>query len=80
MLESLPVTNGRAAAAARAHQAKQRGVKTVGVLPSSQYSSLHPGYYVVFAGIYGSQGEASAGLRAVHAEGYPDAYQTQVAK
>jgi hypothetical protein len=80
VLESLPQGNGRTAAAARARQAKQRGVKDVGVLPSSQYSSLHPGYYVVFAGIYGSQAEASAALSTVHAHGYPDAYQTRVTK
>ena len=40
---------------ARARQAKQKGLKDVGVLISSQYSSLHPGYYVVFAGIYGTR-------------------------
>jgi hypothetical protein len=80
VLESIPQANGRAAAVARARQAKQRGVKDVGVLPSSQYSSLHPGYYVVFAGIYASQAEASAALSTVHAHGYPDAYQTRVTK
>jgi hypothetical protein len=80
VLESIPQSHGRAAAVARARQAKQRGVKDVGVLPSSQYSSLHPGYFVVFAGIYGSQAEASAALGTVHARGYPDAYQTRVTK
>jgi hypothetical protein len=80
VLLSVPVANGRDAAVARARQAKRHGLKDVGVLPSSQYSSLHPGYYVVFAGIYGSQAEASGALRAVHAAGYPDAYQTRVTK
>ena len=80
VLESVPVGNGRAAAVARARQAKRRGIKVVGVLPSSQYSSLHPGYYVVFGGIYGSQADASGALATVHARGYPDAYQTRVTK
>jgi hypothetical protein len=76
----VPVGNGRDAAVAGARQAKRRGVKEVGVLESSQYSSLHPNYYVVFAGIYGSLDEANAALRTVHAQGYPSAYQTRVTK
>ena len=30
---------------------------------SSRYSSLHPGYYVVFSGIYSSRGQANGALR-----------------
>jgi hypothetical protein len=80
VLESIPVSQGRAAAVARARQAKQRGLNDVGVLVSSQYSSLHPGYFVVFSGIYGSQAEASAAVRTVHARGYPAAYQARVSR
>jgi hypothetical protein len=80
VLESLPQASGRDAALARARQAKQRGVKDAGVLVSSEFSSLHPGYYVVFSGIFGSQADASAALAAVHSHGYPDAYQTRVTK
>ena len=80
VLESLPVAAGRAAAAGRARQAKAHGLKDVGVLVSSQYSSLHPGYYVVFSGIYATQAEASTGLAAAHAKGFPDAYQTRVTR
>jgi hypothetical protein len=80
VLESLPVAAGRAAAVARARQAKGHGLKDVGVLVSSQYSSLHPGYFVVFSGIYATQTEASAGLAAAHAKGFPDAYQTRVTR
>jgi hypothetical protein len=80
VLESLPAAGGRAAAVARARQAKRGGLKDVGVLVSSQYSSLHPGYYVVFSGIYSSQAQASAGLTAAHAKGFPDAYQTRVTR
>ena len=78
ILESLPVTGGRAAAVTRARLAKRAGLKQVGVLASSQYSSLHPGYYVVFSGIYASQSQASAGLGTAHQHGFPDAYQTRV--
>jgi len=74
----LPLTRGKAIAIARARRAKQQGLKDVGVLASSQYSSLHPGYYVVFAGIFGSPAEAAAGVSSARARGFPDAYQTRV--
>ena len=48
------------------------------MIVSSGYSSLHPGYFVVFAGIYRTQAEASAALPVAHAKGFPDAYQTRV--
>jgi hypothetical protein len=80
VLESLPVAAGRAAAVGRARQAKAHGLKDVGVLVSSQYSSLHPGYYVVFSGIYATQGQAGTGLADAHAKGFPDAYQTRVTR
>jgi hypothetical protein len=80
VLESLPATGGRPNAVARARQAKRKGLADVGVLVSSQYSSLHPGYFVVFAGIYRTAAEASAGLAAAHAKGFPDAYQTRVTR
>ncbi|HEV7133047.1 MAG TPA: hypothetical protein VGN27_04875 [Gaiellaceae bacterium] len=80
VLESLPVTAGRPAAFARARAAKRAGLPDVGVLISAEYSSLHPGYYVVFSGVYGSQSEASAAVSAVHAHGFPDAYQTRVTR
>jgi hypothetical protein len=80
VLESLPVANGRAAAVARARKAKANGLQTVGVLVSSQYSSLHPGYFVVFSGIYGSAAQAAAAVAAAHSRGFPDAYQTRVTR
>jgi hypothetical protein len=78
VLESLPVTAGRANAVARARKAKQNGIKDVGILVSSEYSSLHPGYFVVFAGVFRTQADASASLPSAHAKGFPDAYQTRV--
>jgi hypothetical protein len=80
VLESLPVAAGREAALARARQAKRKGLSSAGVLVSSEYSSLHPGYFVIFSGVYATQTEASAGLAAAHAKGFPDAYQTRVTR
>jgi hypothetical protein len=80
VLESLPLAAGRANAVARARAAKRAGLPAVGVLVSSQYSSLHPGYYVVFSGIYGSQNEAGAAVATAHSHGFPDAYQTRVTR
>jgi hypothetical protein len=80
VLESIPVANGRAAAVARARRAKRAGLRDVGVITSVQYSSLHPGYYVVFAGIYRTAVAAATGLSDAHAKGFPDAYQTRVTR
>jgi len=80
ILESLPVAQGRTSAVARARQAKRNGLKDVGVLLSSDYSSLHAGYYAIFSGIYRTEADASAGLARAHASGFPDAYQTRVTR
>jgi hypothetical protein len=80
VLVSLPVGGGRPAALARARQAKSAGLSDVGILVSSDYSSLHPGYYVIFSGIYGSQAEATAAVSNAHAKGYPGAYQARVTR
>lgn len=80
VLESLPVGNGRAVAVDHARRAKRAGLRDVGVLVSSQYSSLHPDYFVVFQGIYDTQAEAQAALSAAHAKGYTGAYQTRVTR
>lgn len=61
-LATLPQTGGRRAARARARIAAKRGLATVGILDSSQYASLHPGYWVVFTGVYGSEAEATSDL------------------
>jgi hypothetical protein len=60
---SIPKVQGRDAALARAEQARRRGLRQIGVLDSSRFSSLHPGYWVVFAGVYPSQPEATSRLR-----------------
>ena len=80
VLVSLPVSVGRPNAVARARRALHAGLADVGIIVSSEFSSLHPGYFVVFSGIYASQAQASAALAAAHAHGFPDAYQTRVTR
>ncbi len=63
-LASLPQTGGRAPALARARAARRKGLTAVGVLDSSRYASLHPGYWIVFSGIYASEAEATSALEA----------------
>ena len=45
----------------------------VGVIDSGEFSSLHPGYYVVFSGIYADQRAALQGVGRVQ-NLYPAAY------
>lgn len=61
-LASVPQTEGRRLALARARAARRKGLPSVGVLDSSRYASLHPGFWVVFTGVYGSEAEATSAL------------------
>jgi hypothetical protein len=61
-LASLPQTAGRAPSLARARSARAKGLTSVGVLDSSRYASLHPGYWIVFSGVYASEAEATSAL------------------
>ena len=63
VLASIPQTEGRRAAVARTRQAVRRRLSPVGILDSSSYASLHPGYWIVFTGIYGSEAEATSALQ-----------------
>jgi hypothetical protein len=80
VLFSYPVIGGTAAPGATAARAAQAGLPEVGVLDSNEYSSLHPGYYVVFSGIYSSAGEAETALRTAHATGFASAYTRQITR
>ncbi|HLG09322.1 MAG TPA: zinc ribbon domain-containing protein [Gaiellaceae bacterium] len=61
-LASLPQTRGRGVAVARTREAGKAGLPQVGILDSSRYASLHPGYWIVFTGIYASEAEATSAL------------------
>jgi len=81
VLESIPAgSNGRALALDRARAASRAGLPQVGVLDSSRYSSLHPGYSVVFSGIYDSRGQADQALVTVNAKGFSAAYVRQITR
>jgi zinc-ribbon domain len=81
VLESIPAgSGGRALAVARARAASRSGLQQVGVLDSSLYSSLHPGYYVVFSGIFSSRGQANAAQSTANAKGFGAAYVRQITR
>lgn len=62
VLASYPQTGGRKVATARAKKARAQGLPQVGILDSSRYASLRPGYWVVFSGIYATEAEATSTL------------------
>ena len=80
VLNSIPKPNGLASATSQARQALAAGLPSVGVLDSDQFSSLHPGYLVVFSGVYGSFAEANAQLGRAHAAGFRLAYPRRVTR
>lgn len=78
VLESIPTNAGRSLAFERARAASRAGLPQVGVLDSGRYSSLHPGYYVVFSGIYGSSGQAETARAAAAEKGFQLAYSREI--
>jgi hypothetical protein len=80
VLFSYPATTGTTAAYATAARAAHVGLPEVGVVSSARFASLHPGYYVVFSGVYSSAGEADAALRSVRAAGFSSAYTRQISR
>ena len=63
VLVSVPKVKGRDKAVAVAQQARLKGLRGVGVLDSSLYTSLRPGYWMTFVGRYPSEAEATGSLR-----------------
>lgn len=66
-------TDNRAGAEATARQAAQAGIPA-GVLDSSDYSSLNPGFQVVFAGEFDSVEEAQQAAERYAGLGFPGGY------
>jgi hypothetical protein len=54
-------------------EAANRGLD-VGVLYSSDFNSLRPGYWAVFPGTFGEEQQAATRARRAQELGYPDAY------
>src|SRR2546421_86210 len=80
VLQSDPKNQGRTKPNSAAQRALDAGLQQVGILDSTNYSSLNPGYYVVFTGVYGSQSEASSQLNKARSAGFPLAYTRYVAR
>ena len=80
VLVSYPKTNGRPAALQTADKAARSGLGQVGVLDSSLYASLQPGYYVVFTGVYPAKTEADAAVATARQAGFGGAYSRQIAR
>jgi hypothetical protein len=79
VLESIPRTDaGRQLASARARQAIRGALPQVGILDSNRFSSLHPGYYVVFAGVHDDKSGADASLSRARAAGFAAAYSRRI--
>jgi hypothetical protein len=78
-LKSVPTSQGRAQADAAAQRAIDNGLTQVGVLNSSDYSSLNAGYWVTFTGVYDSESQANIALSNARSKGFPTAYVRRVA-
>jgi hypothetical protein len=73
VLASIPQSAGRAAAVREARKASGAGLSEVGLLNSSDFSSLHSGYFVLFSGVYTSEEEATSAFDTAKSS-YPGAY------
>ena len=80
VLASVPSDNGRGTAVQIAKRALSQGLPEVGILDSKDFAGLHPGYFVVFSGVYTSNADASSHLRQAKAAGYAAAYARQVTR
>jgi hypothetical protein len=78
VLKSVPTSRGRAQADAAADRARSNGLTQVGVLNSSNYSSLRPGYWVTFTGIYDTSSQAENNLANARSKGFSLAYVREV--
>ena len=61
-----------------ADEATAAGVLQTGVLDSSAYPSLNPGYWAVYSGPYTTKDEAEQAAANIRTQGYPEAYAREV--
>jgi hypothetical protein len=78
VLKSVPTSKGRSQAESAANKARTNGLSQVGILNSSDFSSMNPGYYVTFTGIYDTESQANAALPNARSKGFPTAYVREV--
>jgi hypothetical protein len=80
VLASIPARGtGLDDARSKAKIARSSRVPNVGILVSSRFASLHPGYYVVFAGVFDSLEEAQTAANRLSGR-YPNAYARQITR
>jgi len=80
VLVSYPSAGGRPSALTAAHAAATSSLQKVGILDSSLYASLQPGYLVVFSGIYASQPDADAAVSTARQAGFGGAYSRKISR
>jgi hypothetical protein len=78
VIDSVPTATGREAAVRVARAAIRAGLPRVGVLDSSEFASLRPGYFVIFSGSYESEDEALAAVEDAQSRGYRRAYEREI--
>ena len=78
ILESVPESSGRSAAETKARAAQSKGLPEVGVLRTSDYKELTPGYYAVFSGVKDTQAQAESGVSQAKSQGYSSAYVREI--
>jgi hypothetical protein len=64
VLLSVPKVRGKAVALQATRDARSKGLRGVGIIDSSRFPSLQPGYWMVFAGRYPNEAEATSHLQA----------------
>jgi hypothetical protein len=80
VLASVPRANGRASAVQIAKRALTQGLAGVGVLDSNDFSGLHPGYFVVFSGVYQTNADASSHITQARTAGFAAAYARRITR
>lgn len=80
VLVSYPKAFGHDEALQTARKAAKAGLAQAGVIDSSRYPSLQPGYFVVFTGIYASKDDADAAVATARQAGFGGAYSRQIAR
>lgn len=78
ILASIPTGKGKAAATSFVAAAKRAGVGSLSVLNSSNRRPLRGGYWVVYAGPYGTLAQVNHGASTVHGRGFTSAYVRQL--
>lgn len=80
VLASVPLGRGRPLAARFAAKARKSGIGSVGVLVSSKYTTLRSGFFVVYAGPYGSLKDTLQALGEVRTNGFVTSYSRRLRK